>query len=144
MGPLQERDDPPYVSTGRLPSPEQVRRSVDEAHERYRAVAWGERSRVYPALERVPARLFGICAVGTSGSVDAAGDAGHRFAIMSVAKPFVFALVCQALSTRRSTPRPRPATTATGPSPTCWRTAAASGATRPRRSTATPGRARCG
>jgi glutaminase len=45
----------------------------------------------------VPAGLFGICAVGTSGSVYAAGDAGHGFAVMSVAKPFVFALICQAL-----------------------------------------------
>ena len=35
MGPLQ--DDTPYVSTGQLPSPEQVRRAVDEAYERYRA-----------------------------------------------------------------------------------------------------------
>jgi glutaminase len=97
MGPLQEHDDAPYVSTGHLPSPEQVRRSVDEAYERYRTAAGGESSRVYPALARVPAGLFGICAVGTSGSMYAAGDAGHGFAVMSVAKPFVFALLCQAL-----------------------------------------------
>ena len=97
MGPLQEHDDAPYVSTGRLPSPEQVRRSVDEAYERYQTVPGGEVSRVYPALAGVPAGLFGICAVGTSGSVYAAGDAGYGFTIMSVAKPFVFALVCQAL-----------------------------------------------
>ena len=45
----------------------------------------------------MPAGLFGICAVGTRGRVYAAGDADHGFAIMSVAKPFVFALVCQAL-----------------------------------------------
>ena len=97
MGSLQEHDDAPYVSTGRLPSPEQVRRSVDEAYERYQTVPGGEVSRVYPALAGVPAGLFGICAVGTSGSVYTAGDAGHGFAVMSVAKPFVFALVCQAL-----------------------------------------------
>jgi glutaminase len=97
VGPLQEHDDAPYVSTGHLPSPEQVRRSVDEAYERYRTVAGGETSSVYPALARVPAGLFGICAAGTSGSIHAAGDAGHGFTIMSVAKPFVFALVCQAL-----------------------------------------------
>jgi glutaminase len=90
-------EDAPYVSTGHLPSPEQVRRSVDDAHARFRTVTEGERSRVYPALERVPAGLFGICAVGTSGSVYAAGDADYGFAVMSVAKPFVFALVCQAL-----------------------------------------------
>jgi glutaminase len=96
MGPLQH-DDAPYVSTGQLPSPVQVRRAVDEAYERYRAAAGGQRSRVYPALARVPADLFGICAVGTRGGVHATGDADHGFAIMSVAKPFVFALVCQAL-----------------------------------------------
>jgi glutaminase len=97
VGSLQEHDDASYVSTGRLPSPEQVRRSVDEAYERYQTVPGGEVSRVYPALAGVPAGLFGICAVGTSGSVYAAGDAGHGFAVMSVAKPFVFALICQAL-----------------------------------------------
>jgi glutaminase len=97
VGSLQEHDDAPYVSTGRLPSPEQVRRSVDEAYERYQTVPGGEVSRVYPALAGVPAGLFGICAVGTSGSLYAAGDAGHGFAVMSVAKPFVFALICQAL-----------------------------------------------
>src|SRR4029453_7774763 len=96
MRPLQH-DDAPYVSTGQLPSPEQVRRAVDEAYARYRAAAGGERSRVYPALARVPPDLFRICAVGTRGGVSAPGDADHGFAIMSVAKPFVFALVCQAL-----------------------------------------------
>ena len=96
MGPL-EQDDAPYVSTGQLPSPEQVRRSVDEAYERYRAEAAGERSRVYPALARVPAHLFAICAAGTHGGRYAAGDADYGFTIMSVAKPFVFALVCETL-----------------------------------------------
>jgi glutaminase len=96
MRPLQH-DDAPYVSTGQLPSPEQVRRAVDEAYQRYRAAAGGERSRVYPALALVPVDLFGICAVGTRGGVHATGDADYGFAIMSVAKPFVFALICQAL-----------------------------------------------
>jgi glutaminase len=97
MGAPQQHDDAPYVSTGQLPSPEQVRRSVDEAYRRYRAAAGGENSHVYPALARVPADLFGICAVGTRGGIHATGDADYGFAIMSVAKPFVFALVCQAL-----------------------------------------------
>jgi glutaminase len=96
-GPLEGGGEASYVSTGHLPTPEQVQRSVDEAHQRYRSVTEGECSQVYPALARVPAGLFGICAVGTSGSVYAAGDAQVGFTIMSVAKPFVFALVCQAL-----------------------------------------------
>jgi glutaminase len=86
-----------YVSTGHLPSPAQIQRWVDEAHERYRSVTDGENAQVYPALARVPSDLFGICAVGTSGNVYAAGDAAYEFAIMSAAKPFVFALICQSL-----------------------------------------------
>ena len=45
----------------------------------------------------MPSDLFGICVVGTNGNVFAAGDADHEFTIMSVSKPFVFALVCEAL-----------------------------------------------
>jgi glutaminase len=88
---------PAYVSTGRLPTPEQVRALVAEAYERYKAHAEGQTSQVYPALARVPSELFGICVVGTSGNVYAAGDADDEFTIMSVSKPFVFALVCQAV-----------------------------------------------
>src|SRR5690606_7365539 len=51
----------------------------------------------YPALASVPGSLFGICVTGTDGSTYAAGDADHEHTIMSVAKPFVFALVCQEL-----------------------------------------------
>jgi glutaminase len=86
-----------YVSTGHLPSPRQVQEAVDEAHRRYRSEASGATSPTYPALAQVAADLFGICVAGTSGRVYQAGDAGHEFAIMSVAKPFVFALACQAL-----------------------------------------------
>ena len=41
--------------------------------------------------------LFGLCVVGTNGAVYGAGDFDHLFSIMSVSKPFVFALVCQEL-----------------------------------------------
>jgi glutaminase len=88
---------PTYVSTGHLPAPEQVRALVNEAYETYTAVAEGKNSEVYPALARVPSDLFGICVVGTSGNVYAVGDAEYEFTIMSVSKPFVFALVCEAL-----------------------------------------------
>ena len=97
----QPADDDPaapsYVSTGHLPAPERVRALVAEAHERFKSVTEGKNSEVYPALARVPSELFGICVVGTSGNVYAVGDADHEFSIMSVSKPFVFALVCEAL-----------------------------------------------
>ena len=86
-----------FVSTGRLPDEDRVRALVSEAHERFSANDEGECSDVYLALARVPRELFGICVVAVDGRVAAAGDAEIEFALMSVAKPFVFALVCESL-----------------------------------------------
>ena len=86
-----------FVSTGELPSPERVRKLVDEAHARFASVDDGERSQVYPALAQAAPELFGICVVGARGGVYGVGDADVEFTIMSVAKPFVFALVCAEL-----------------------------------------------
>ncbi len=87
----------PFISTGHLPPEDRVRTLVAEAHERFRSDTEGANSQVYPALARVPAGLFGVCVAGTSGKVFSAGDADYEFTIMSVSKPFVFALVCQAV-----------------------------------------------
>lgn len=84
----------PYISTGHLPGLERVSNLVSEAHERFRSNTEGTNSQVYPALARVPSDLFGVCVVGTKGHVAAAGDSDHDFTIMSVSKPFIFALVC--------------------------------------------------
>ena len=89
--------DPPYVSTGRLPSPDVVRRVVSQAHERFRDNRDGSNSDVYPALADVDPDLFGLCVVGVNGAAYASGESDHLFSIMSVSKPFVFALVCEAL-----------------------------------------------
>ena len=70
---------------------------VDDAHRRYRDVDEGAVSEVYPALARVPPELFGICVAAVDGRVHSVGDAEIPFTIMSVAKPFTFALVCDAL-----------------------------------------------
>jgi glutaminase len=86
-----------YVSTGHLPSPDQVKRLVQDAHAKFKSNKDGQNSQVYPALARVPSDLFGVCVVGTSGNVYAVGDTDHEFSIMSVSKPFVFALVCELL-----------------------------------------------
>lgn len=84
----------PFVSTGQLPPSDQVARLVTDAHQRFEAVALGQNSQVYPALARVPSHLFGICVVAVDGRVVAVGDAEHEFTIMSVSKPFIFALIC--------------------------------------------------
>jgi len=86
-----------FVSTGRLPSPDRVRALVAEAYERFRTNREGENSQVYPTLARVPSDLFGIAVIDTAGGVYAVGDSDHEFTIMSVSKPFVFALVSGAM-----------------------------------------------
>lgn len=91
-----------YISTGRLPSFDLVQQLVTEAHERFRSVTDGENSKVYPALERVSPELFGICVVGTAGQIFRAGDTDHEFTIMSVSKPFLFALACQAIGVQEA------------------------------------------
>ncbi|NTU79012.1 MAG: glutaminase A [Chloroflexales bacterium] len=89
--------DPITVSTGHLPAPERVRALVDAVYARYKANDEGQNAQYYPALARVPRDLFGVCLVGVDGAAYAAGDADYPFTIMSVSKPFLFALVCQAL-----------------------------------------------
>jgi glutaminase len=90
------------VSTGLLPPPELVKTLVSEAYDRFKSNTEGKNSDVYPALARAPNELFGVCVVGTSGNVYAAGDTDHEFSIMSVSKPFVFALVCQAIGAEQA------------------------------------------
>jgi glutaminase len=86
-----------FISTGTLPDPDEVQRLVEAAWATFRENADGQLSGVYPALARVPNHLFGIAITGTSGRAWAMGDTAHAFPIMSVSKPFVFALVCQSL-----------------------------------------------
>jgi glutaminase len=94
---MASEDLPSHVSTGKLPDPQRVQRLVDDAHERFRSVKDGAKSAAYPALEEVESDLFGICVAGADGRLYAAGDCDVGFPIMSVAKPFTFALVCEAL-----------------------------------------------
>ena len=86
-----------YVSTGALPPPGVIRMCLDEAHDCFQSNTEGGNSEVYPALAAMPSELFGIAVVGTSGRVYSVGDAEHEFSIMSVSKPFIFALMCDAV-----------------------------------------------
>jgi len=97
--PSNARDLPDacHVSTGQLPPAERIDVLVREAHARFSSNDDGENSQVYPALASVPRNLFGISVVTTGGRVHDIGDTAHEFAIMSVSKPFIFALVCQLL-----------------------------------------------
>jgi len=97
MAGTDQSESPWHVSTGHLPSPEIVATLVAAGHNRFKSNRGGKNSAAYPALERVQRDLFGVCLVDAGGHVYVAGDAEYEFTIMSVSKPFVFALVCQEL-----------------------------------------------
>src|SRR5262249_9397900 len=88
--------------TGHLPDSEVIRKLVTEAHKKFKSNTQGRNSDVYPALARVPAHLFGICVVDTAGEVYSVGDADYDFTVMSVSKPFIFALVCQEIGVQEA------------------------------------------
>lgn len=89
--------EPAFVSTGSLPAAERVQELVDEAHVRFHGVDDGTVSTVYPALAVAAPDRFGLAVAGVSGAVVTAGDSATAFTIMSVAKPFVFAVACRAV-----------------------------------------------
>lgn len=109
---IAEPSERPYVSTGHLSEPEMVQKLVSDAHRRFNSNGDRQNSQVYPALAKVPAELFGISVAGTSGHLDEAGDTAFELSLMSVSKPFVFALVCETIGPER---RRRIAATAVSP-----------------------------
>jgi len=95
--PFDEEATPPPVSTGELPVPEEVRDVVTEAYERYRGNGDGEVAGYIPILASASPDWFGISVVGARGRSFEIGDVDTTFSIQSVSKPFVFALVCEAI-----------------------------------------------
>lgn len=85
------------INDGHLPSPELVRDLVNAAYDRFKTNDDGTVADYIPALAAVPRDRFGICVVGTNGAIHGIGDTSYEFSIQSVSKPFVFALICQAI-----------------------------------------------
>jgi glutaminase len=95
--PLPADAQPFLISTGHLPRPQEVETLIRAAYDRYKDLHDGKIADYIPALAKVSGKLFGICLVGTDGRAFAIGDSQHEFSIQSVSKPFVFALVCEAI-----------------------------------------------
>jgi len=95
--PFDEQATPPPVSTGELPQLEEVRDVVTEAYQRYRSNGEGAVADYIPVLASAAPDLFGIAVVGARGRSYEIGDTETAFSIQSVSKPFVFALVCDAI-----------------------------------------------
>ncbi len=88
--------EPPFVSTGSLPPAPEVRALVEEAWARFLPDTSGTLSTVYPALTAADPDRFGVAVVSAAGATAVAGDAHQLIPVMSVMKPFTFALLCEA------------------------------------------------
>lgn len=86
-----------WVSTGQLPGEEAVQALVNEAHRRFAPLQEGEMARYIPALAEANPDHFGICVASTGGLLFEAGESSEAFSIQSLSKPFLFALLCQAI-----------------------------------------------
>ena len=95
--PFDEATTPHVVSTGDLPDREEVRELLTEAYERYRSEPGGSVADYIPVLANASPERFGVCVVGVRGASFDVGDSHVEFSIQSVSKPFVFALVCNAI-----------------------------------------------
>jgi glutaminase len=85
------------VSTGVLPPDTDVRALITAGYERYRDLSEGAVADYIPALAAASPSAFGVCIAGVQGQLFSIGDADQEFAIESVSKLFVFALVCHTL-----------------------------------------------
>lgn len=83
-----------HVSAGSLPAAADIATTLQLAWNASAPVANGAVSEVYPALARANPAHFGLALVDVRGASYEAGDSRETFTIMSVAKPFVYALVC--------------------------------------------------
>jgi glutaminase len=92
-----EHPGPAWVSTGTLPSDDEVRAIVEAGYGRFRHLREGRVADYIPALAKASPDAFGVCVVGVRGRVFAIGDAEQEFTIQSISKLFVFALVCDTL-----------------------------------------------
>lgn len=92
---------PRHISTGVLPAATVVEDALARARRRYAPVDEGEVSAVYPGLTLADPSHFGLALVSANGMLHEVGDARVPFTIMSVAKPFLYALVCDLIGSDR-------------------------------------------
>jgi glutaminase len=81
------------------PDPSQVADLLHATRYEFAGVDEGAVVDYIPALAGQRPDLFALAFAGIDGSLTASGDATIPFSLQSISKPFVFALVCQALGT---------------------------------------------
>ena len=85
------------ISTGALPSDEEVRTVVTDGYEQFRSLEEGTVATYIPALAQASPSAFGVCVAGARGGLFAIGDAELEFSIQSISKIFVFASICETI-----------------------------------------------
>ncbi len=100
--PSEEEYSTSAISTGALPEDAVITDLLLDAHARFRDTDEGEVATYIPALANTPPELFGIAVAGVRGRTFSCGDAAHQFSLQSLSKPFVFALVCEAIGLQRA------------------------------------------
>jgi len=90
------------VSTGHLPDDATVGELLRAAYDRHRHVADGDVATYIPQLAGADPAWCAASVVSVSGRAFEVGDVGVPFSIQSVSKPFVLALVVEALGHDRS------------------------------------------
>src|ERR1700691_5801177 len=93
----QDHPETEHVSTGALPPETEVQDLVTAGYERFLPVDEGAVADYIPALAAASPTAFGVCVAGVGGRLFSIGDADQEFAIQSISKVFIFALVCQTL-----------------------------------------------
>jgi glutaminase len=86
---------PATAGADAAPTAQQLKRLVEEAHQKFKEVKDGATADYIPELAKVPAELFGVAIVTAKGDVYTAGDVDYAFTIQSVSKPFTAAMVMQ-------------------------------------------------
>lgn len=88
---------PTDPTPGTLPPTAEIQRLVTDTHAQFRGDDRGEVSDLYPTLAAADPAWFGLSFATSDGQRCSAGDSTIPFVLMSVAKPFTFALVCDTI-----------------------------------------------
>jgi glutaminase len=92
------QSDTDSISTGSLPEAAIVERMMQKTYEMYADLSDGAVASYIPRLAEADPRWFGLTLASTTGSTFSSGDSQQEFSIQSIAKAFVYALVCDAFS----------------------------------------------
>lgn len=88
------------ISTGQLPGEAVVQELVAQAYQRFGPVREGKVATYIPALAAADPTHFAIAVASTGGQLFGAGEMAQLFSIQSLSKPFLFALICEAIGER--------------------------------------------